>query len=78
MVLIGELDDWPPAYRCARALPSMPTEHKIFLKIYPGAYHDFDWQGMDMVYRGNRLKYSAAAAKDAITRVKYFLAKYLK
>ncbi len=78
MVLIGELDDWTPAYRCARALPSMPTEHKIFLKIYPGAYHDFDWQGMDMVYRGNRLKYSAAAAKDAITRVKYFLAKYLK
>lgn len=74
MILIGELDDWTPAYRCARAIPSMPTAHEIFLKIYPGAYHDFDWQGMDMVYRGNRLKYNAAAAEDAIVRVRDFLA----
>ena len=78
MILIGELDDWTPAYRCTRAIPPMPTEHEIHLKIYPGAYHDFDWQGMDMVYRGNRLKYDAEAAEDAIMRVQEFLAKYVK
>ena len=78
MILIGESDDWTPAYKCPQAIPSMETEHEIILKIYPGAYHNFDFEGMDELYRGHRLKYDPIAAADAIVRVKDFLAKYFK
>lgn len=78
MILIGESDDWTPAYRCSRAMPSMQTEHEIILKIYPGAYHDFDWEGMDETYGGHRVLYDPVATQDAIIQVKSFLAKHLK
>lgn len=78
MILIGESDDWTPAWRCSKALPSMPTEHEIILKIYPGAYHDFDWEGIDKSYLGHRLKYDPTAAEDATVTVRNFLARYLK
>ena len=38
-------------------MPSEPTEHEVVLKIYPGAYHDFDWEGMDEFYKGHGLLY---------------------
>ena len=78
MILIGESDDWTTAYRCSQAMPSRTTEHEIILKIYPGAYHDFDWEGIDKLYLGHRLKYDPKAAEDAIVRVKDFLARHFK
>lgn len=78
MILIGESDDWTPAHRCRQAMPSMETEHEIILKIYPGAYHDFDNEGSDELYKNHRLKYDPMAAADAIVRVKDFFAKYFK
>ena len=78
LILIGESDEWAPAYRCSRGMPSMSTEHEIILKTYPGAYHDFDWEGMNETYGGHRLLYDPVATQDAIIQVKSFLAKYLK
>jgi dienelactone hydrolase len=78
LILTGELDDRCPARLCASRMPAKKTEHEIILKIYPGAYHCFDWEGVDMDYMGHRLLYHPVAAADARVRVREFLAKYLK
>ena len=63
---------------CTEMMPSEQPDSEITLKIYPGAYHDFDWKGMDEVYEGHRMLYDPIAAKDAIIKVKSFFAKHLK
>jgi dienelactone hydrolase len=77
LILIGESDDWTPAKNCSASMPPDQPEPEVILKIYPGAYHDFDWEGMDEIYKGHRLLYDPIAAQDAIIQVKNFLAKYL-
>lgn len=76
LVLHGELDDWHPVSRC-RIIEGM-SEHKIILKIYPGAHMYFDLEGVDTIKFGHRLLYDPAAAADAVERVKNFLAEHLK
>ncbi|MGV7224784.1 MAG: dienelactone hydrolase family protein [Nitrospinales bacterium] len=78
LILIGEKDDWCPADLCSKNMPPSETEHEAILKIYPGAYHDFDSEGVDEVYEGHMLRYDQEAAEDAINQVKSFLAKHLK
>jgi dienelactone hydrolase len=78
LILIGEEDDWCPATFCLERRPSGNTPHEITLKVYPGAYHCFDAEGVDTNYRDHRLRYKAVAAADATTQVKKFLAKHLK
>ena len=78
LILIGKRDDWCPADKCSDMMPSRKATHEVILKIYPGAYHCFDWEGMDKVYKGHRLLYDPAATADAIFQVKEFLAKYLQ
>ncbi len=78
LILIGEQDDWCPAALCKERIPSGKTPHEIILKVYPDAYHCFDGQGAEGNYMGHRLQYNPAAAADAITQVKMFLAKHLK
>jgi dienelactone hydrolase len=79
LILIGEKDDWCPATLCA---VHMQKEEKpgreIFLKVYPGAYHCFDWEGLHAMYLDHRLQYDPAAAADAIVRVRNFLARHMK
>jgi len=78
LILVGEKDDWTPAYLCTSALPPEgTTTHELTLKIYPGAYHTFDMRVKPRVYLGHHLEYNRAAEADAIVRVKEFLAKYL-
>ena len=77
LILIGKLDDWCPAAMCSNRIPSRKSANEIILKIYPGAYHGFDWEGKDFTYKGHRFLYDPAATNDAIVRVKNFLAKYL-
>jgi dienelactone hydrolase len=39
LILVGEKDDWTPAYLCTSALPAEgTTTHELTLKVYPGAY----------------------------------------
>ena len=81
LILIGESDDWTQAKDCSEMVPSEQSDLEITLKIYPGAYHDFDWEGMDQeveFFGGHRMLYDPIAAKDSIVQVKSFLAKHLK
>jgi dienelactone hydrolase len=78
LILIGEWDDWAKAKSCSEMIQSKPTKPEIILKIYPGAYHDFDWEGVDEIYVGHRMLYDPIATQDAIIQVKSFLAKHLK
>ena len=78
IILIGKKDDWTLASICSYLMPSKPTDHEVTLKIYPGAYHNFDWEGKDEVYKSHKLLYDPLAAQDAIIQVKSFFAKYLK
>ena len=48
------------------------------LKIYPGAYHEFDRRDRDAdVYLGHRLERHPEAAIDAEQRVRRFLLRHL-
>jgi dienelactone hydrolase len=78
LILIGEADDWCPASKCAYMMPPGKTKHEVILKIYPGAYHDFDWKGINRIVKGHRVQYNPEAASDAIVQVKNYLATYLK
>jgi dienelactone hydrolase len=78
LILIGKRDDWCPAAMCSNMMPTGKTANEISLKIYPGAYHGFDWEGMDFIYKGHRFLYDPAATADAIVQVQNFLEKYLQ
>jgi len=79
LILIGELDTWCPAALCQMKMPSGKTANEVILKIYSGAYHCFDWEGVDFVaLQRYRLLYNAAASADSIVQVKEFLAKQMK
>jgi dienelactone hydrolase len=54
------------------------TKHEVVLKVYPGAYHNFDWPDMNVIYMGHVLQYNGQAASDSILQVKGFLEKHLK
>lgn len=80
LILIGEADDWTPAEACRDYLvhPS-PYGIPIAVTIYPGAYHAFDVAELQdgASYRGHRLAYDEAAAKDAEKKSRAFLAEHL-
>ena len=78
LILTGEKDDWCPPAGCRSLVTSNKSQFEIKLKIYENADHCFDWEGLDMLYKGHRLKYNPEAAKDAVSQVENFLAKYLK
>jgi dienelactone hydrolase len=78
LILIGELDDWTPAYICRFRMSSGKTTHETILKVYPQVHHGFDLEGIDTSLLGHRLLYNLEAANDAIDQVRHFLAKYLK
>jgi dienelactone hydrolase len=78
LILIGEFDDLTLAKWCSEMMPPEQSDLEIILKIYSGAYHDFDWEGTDELYEGHRLLYDPIAAQNAIIQVKSFLAKHLK
>jgi dienelactone hydrolase len=79
LILSGELDTWCPPALCQKNMPSGKTTNEVILKIYPGAYHGFDYEGVDMVMLNrHRVLYNPAAFADSIIKVKDFFAKQLK
>jgi dienelactone hydrolase len=78
LILIGELDDKCPVALCLERMPHKGTENEVILKVYPGAYHGFDIEGIDTSYMDHRYRYNSRAAADSIIQVKTFLAKHLK
>jgi dienelactone hydrolase len=78
LILSGELDDWCPPAMCQMRMASGTTTPEVTLKIYPGATHGFDFEGVDKTKNGHRILYNPEATKDAIEQVRNFLTKYLK
>jgi dienelactone hydrolase len=81
LILIGSRDDWTPADSCEamkKFWSKKGAKNELILKIYPGAYHGFDAEGLDETYRGHRMKYDPNAASDAIMQVKDFFEKHLQ
>jgi dienelactone hydrolase len=77
LILIGEKDDWCPASSCYKLMPNKP-QNEVILKIYPGAYHSFDWTGKDEIHHNHRLLYDPIATQDATLQVKNFLTRHVK
>ncbi len=77
LILSGELDDGCPSTLCMERMPRQRTHNKVTLKVYPGAYHGFDIEGIDTSYMDHRFRYNPTAAANSIVRVKTFLAKHL-
>jgi len=78
LILTGGLDELCPAERCQEMLESGDYGGRVVLHVYSKAHHGFDWEGMDKVFGGKRLKYNPQAAADSIKRVRGFLDKNLK
>jgi dienelactone hydrolase len=78
LILIGELDKLSPVATCLERMPKKKNPHEVILKVYPGAYHCFDVEGVNLDYLGHRLQYNPAAAADSIVQVKAFLSKHMK
>ncbi len=78
LILIGDMDDWCPAALCQQKMPPQKAAQEITLKIYPGAHHGFDMEGLDLVQAGHRVLYNPQALADSIVQVREFLGKHLK
>jgi dienelactone hydrolase len=78
LILIGEQDDWTPAYMCKNMELAPESSKDILLKVYPNANHGFDHEGVDIKVEGHKIKYNPAATKDAIFQVKRFFEKHLQ
>ncbi len=87
LILIGEADDWTPAAPCKQlAQAASARGEAVDIKLYQGAFHDFDHPGRPLTQRGD-LAYTAsgsgkattgtnlAAREDALERVPAFLAR---
>ena len=71
LILTGEPDVITPITLLKGNMPTEKTSHEIILKTYPGAYHTFDAEGVDVTSpAGVKLKYDAAAMLDAIIQPK--------
>jgi dienelactone hydrolase len=80
LILIGEMD-FNNAHRCEtrkdQTLNGAAIE--LTLKIYPNAYHAFDYEGLNENDEwGRHSEYNAEATRDAIARTRDFLARYLQ
>jgi dienelactone hydrolase len=76
LILIGEADDWSPVETCRQLVGLTQQEGaRIDLKVYPGAYHNFDVRLFKpgIRYLGYWLEYNEPAAKDAEEKMHAFL-----
>jgi dienelactone hydrolase len=87
LVLLGGADVWTPAAPCKSFLDgAIARRSPIEVKVYPGAYHDFDWPNMPL-HESPKYRTTAgivpiqgtdpAARQDAFARVPAFLARFL-
>ena len=78
LILIGKKDDWTPANRCETMPLEGESRHQVTLKVYPGATHSFDVEGLNLDYLGHRLEFHPAAAADSAVQFQDFLRTHLK
>jgi len=70
---------WRPAAVCERLASEREGDRgqPLELVVYPGAHVGFDWEGVDRMTGEERLLYHPEATRDAIGRVRAFLAHHL-
>lgn len=90
LILIGEKDDWTPAFRCQElvASPNLRRKDLVDLVVYPNVYHSFDeYIPRPVTVMGTsiggktepkHLEMNPAAAADAEKRTKAFFDRLLK
>ena len=79
LILTGEPDIVTPVAFLKTNMPTGKTAHEVILKVYPGAHHTFDAEGVDITSpTGVRYKYDPEATADAIVRVREFLAQHMR
>jgi dienelactone hydrolase len=82
LILMGDADDWTPAERCVSEMPSGNPSPDLVLKVYRGAYHDFDRPGPDVEMQGfgsgHLTRYDRDADRDAVVEVQSFLQRYVQ
>ncbi len=80
LILTSEKDDWYPSSRC-EVLTNYQyineSPHEFTLKIHPGAYHAFDFKGLNEDYLDHHVDYNAEVTADAIAQTEPFLVKHL-
>ncbi len=87
LLLLGEADDWTPPDRCEPLVGNARERGEtVEVKIYPGAFHGFDWPGNELhlrrglaLVRGGaaHVGENPAARLDAAERVTEFLERHL-
>jgi dienelactone hydrolase len=82
LILIGDADDWTPAGRCRQmvaALHSAGKDGTVELKIFPGAYHAYDFPIPARTNAlGHFMRYDAAATAASWQAIDAFLAAHLR
>lgn len=85
LVLMGGLDTWAPAEACLSYLGgAVAKKDSLSIKVYPDAYHDFDFPDMKTTYytsgsgSTHRTETNERDRADALVRVRTFLDKNLK
>ncbi|HXZ00539.1 MAG TPA: dienelactone hydrolase family protein [Stellaceae bacterium] len=78
LILIGDADDWTPAWRCRQMVDALHGGD-VELKIFPGAYHAFDFPLPARTNRlGHFMRYDAAATTASWEAIDAFLAEHLR
>ena len=79
LILTGANDDWSIARYCQEHAARIPASAPPFrLKVYPGAFHDFDVDKPKHYVVGHKLAYDATATADARIELVAFLKPYLQ
>jgi dienelactone hydrolase len=82
LILIGGADDWTPAWRCQQMVETLHRAGKdgaVELKIFPGAYHAYDFPVPARTNAlGHFMRYDAAATAASWQAIDAFLAAHLR
>jgi dienelactone hydrolase len=77
LILAGEKDGWLPAESCVQYVNKLQLQHDITLKVFAGAHHGFDLDGLDIVEAGYIVRFHPEAAAEANQMSREFLEKRL-
>ena len=73
LILIGDKDTWTLASWCVQIVDELQPPHDVTVKVFPGAHHIFDLEGIDGTEGGLTVRYHPQAATKAIRMTREFL-----
>lgn len=79
LILIGSADNWTPPDRCRSLAAREDSAGTVTYVEYPGAHHGFDIPYVDVIWFNRYIvRHDARAERDAIERVREFLAQTME